>query len=187
MPRKDGKPPARQPSPHAGVGQAHWAPSRMVSIDPGDVHVGVAAWHRTLEAWECTLAVEMTPETAVEYLSRELLQGRVDLVVVEDFRLQPDKAMAQVGSDMPTAQLIGVIKYLVGGLANAKSRWPSQPVELILQQPTIKNPTDSIRRAKSHEFRAKLDGVTGDHATDAELHGLYHLWKTRQEEVIPNA
>lgn len=194
MPRIEGKKRTGKtvPRPNRPFVQEQWLPATAVSVDPGGEHVGVA-WWVNLEppsdevagsGWYCKWAREMTPDEFMGFLARELLSGTIDIVIYESFRLMADRAMQQVGSDMPTSQLIGVIKWLAGGLAQAKARWPAPEVELYEQAPSIKKPTDSIRRSKGLGFQAKRDGVPGDHATDAELHGMHHIMKTRGDRVI---
>lgn len=194
MPKVEGKKRTGKviPRPNRPFVQEQWLPATLLAVDPGGEHVGVSWWvaaepptdHEGGQGWYCKWSAEMQPDQFMGFLARELLSGTIDIVVYESFRLMADRAMQQVGSDMPTSQLIGVIKWLAGGLAQAKARWPAPEVELHEQAPSIKKPTDSIRRSKGLGFQAKRMGVSGDHATDSELHALYHIMNTRKDRVF---
>jgi hypothetical protein len=139
---------------------------RLIAIDPGERHVGVAAFLGTecIEAWES--GREEFYLELVELLGR----GVVDVVVYETFQLYADKALAQTGSEMGTCECIGVIKYLCG-------RWPE--VRLVGQPAMIQEGTRSILRAKRVVSFAKRER-RGPHAFSAELHGQYYIRRGSQ-------
>ena len=83
-------------------------PDRWLSIDPGDIHVGLATWMGD----ECKSAIETTPEGLIATLEY-MLEGKViDLVVCEKFALYAWNEKSMAGNEFETSQLIGVIKYL---------------------------------------------------------------------------
>lgn len=83
-------------------------PERWVSIDPGDIHVGLASW----TGYECVSAIETTPE-GLEQTLEHLLEGKIlDHVVYEKFALYGWNEKSMAGNEFETSQLIGVIKYL---------------------------------------------------------------------------
>ena len=176
------------PPPH-GV-----AERRMLAVDPGDVHVGVAEFAKyPSEPWRVTWAGEMTPDLFLDYLAEDISKPRWDLLVVEEWRLFPGHAPRAVGSDMPTARLIGSIQALVryASLLNLYYPIADFEVDLLFQSPQIKVPTRSLLKRRKLKSVAKLLGVTGDHATDAELHGYHYLvrtdqpvWNSKQQEEM---
>ena len=145
----------------------------VVAIDPGDVHVGWAEF----EDGHCVLAVELTPEECIQELEQRM--GELEAVVVEEFRLYPWTAQTQTWSDFPTAQLIGVIKYLHRSVGQAMQSGPE--VELVMQQAAIKKPTTAQLKARGVKSKAKAAGA-GGHALDAELHGYHYTYTQREKE-----
>lgn len=85
-----------------------WAelPDLWVSIDPGDVHVGVAWWHGPV----CFKAYESDPDTTTDRLLARVKDGSLRLVVYERFLLRGALAMQQQGSEFFTSQMIGVMR-----------------------------------------------------------------------------
>lgn len=97
----------------------------FVAIDPGDAHVGIARFTASigppyrvpdcldqsssgdLRLVEC---VTLSPRDAISWLETRVCRFRA--VVLEEYRLYPWLAREQGFSDFPTAQLVGVVKYL---------------------------------------------------------------------------
>lgn len=149
--------------------------TRMVAIDPGDAHVGLAEFERKRGGvWYCVWAGEMTPEAFLPWLAEGLRQGRWRHVVVESWKLFPESAKFYVGSDMPTSRLIGSISALAAFLPPT-SDWLDEPVPVVFQDPQIKVPTRSVLKRRKLRAIAKVLKVAGDHASDAELHGFKYL------------
>ncbi|HEU5046096.1 MAG TPA: hypothetical protein VFT75_18395 [Nocardioidaceae bacterium] len=87
---------------------------KLWAVDPGGEHVGMAEFSNfagVAGTGQCDRAWETTPETAVDAIAAAMLNYEIDVLVVEEFRLYPDKAMAQTGSTMPTCEMIGCIKW----------------------------------------------------------------------------
>lgn len=147
----------------------------VLSVDPGDKHVGVALWaYEEDKGWICESAQETTVAEFVDILEVGLKGGGIGCVVYEIFQLYGDKAQAQTGSEFETSQLIGVIKYLVD---KAPTLWPDPgPVQIFKQPAGIKTPTIGILRRKKVKSMAKSMKADPDgHGFDAELHG-YHFF-----------
>lgn len=159
----------------------------IIAVDPGDVHVGVAIFGREQEQWQCTEVFEMQPEEFEEWLTDVFQQARADIraLVVESFGLFPDKAAQQAGSQMPTAQLIGAIKYIRRRLNY--ERQGGIYVELVMQQPDIKKPAFAICRKSGYEFTADRLEVPGQHVRDAEVHGVKYIRDKLKEPVKKRA
>ena len=123
----------------------------VMALDPGET-TGIAIFHKGqvtcnvfgLWAW-------------VPFYMRV----RPTVVVVEDFRLRRHAALSLVGSDFPTCQVIGVIKYLA---EQAK-------VPIVMQSPSIL--AGMKDRVVVPEDSKLL--ITGEHMLDALRHGLYYL------------
>jgi hypothetical protein len=147
----------------------------VVGIDPGDVHCGMAVVRTSYDdatregRVEVARAEEFDPDSCADHLAAWLLEGWVDAVAVERFSLYGDKVGAQVGSQMQTAQLIGVLRY-VTRLANRGRRDVGRPeVTFALQGADIKKGIRAQARARD----IPLIPASADHARDAQLHGIY--------------
>ena len=182
-------------------------PQRLIAVDPGDVHVGVAFFESATPSidlsWECVDTQEMTPEEFEDALLETFLSGDIDVLVVEKFRLYADKAAMQTGSEFRTSQLIGVAKYLhrihtvhadkhaevdaigkflscqLPGGSCAEPGTKARPVVLAIQPADIKKSTTGILRTKGIKSVAKKNGDKLGHQVDAELHGWRYILRTR--------
>jgi hypothetical protein len=151
-------------------------PARIVSVDPGEEHVGVCVFVSTesFPDWTCTEAREFDRPGFYEYLP-QLLRLGVDVLVYETWQIYPDKAALLTGSKCETAECIGVLKYLA---THVSGDWPSVTPPAVVEQPaSIQIPTRSVlksRGMKSTAIRLKAGG----HALSAELHGWHYLMRT---------
>lgn len=135
---------------------------RIVSIDPGDKHVGIALGGAT-GCYDCW---ETNPADALRWLRGALEQDSVDVVLYEGFRLYAAQAAKLINSEMETCQMIGAIKACWG--------WFARPhVTLATQPASIQKPTIAILRAKKVVSTAK-SRKAGPHALSAELHLRYY-------------
>lgn len=141
--------------------------SKFYSIDPGDVHVGVALF----KGQRCMWAREFTPEGILKYLADHL--NGSEALVVERFQLYPHLAQKQSGSDMLTSQLIGALRLLAC----------QKGVPVVIQQAALKTPAESaiIKRNVPRQSTGN-----GDHAKDAETHGYAYIWRGRLEGAQKN-
>lgn len=183
---------------------------KLLAVDPGDTHVGVAFFETDDpdpwtgeggEKWECIDAQEWKPMDFADAVAETLIAGEIETLVIERFRLYGDKAQEQTGSEFETAQLIGILKYLVrinnmhverhrhadqigsGEILSCEQRGgtcqdgtPFRHVTLALQMADIKKPTVGILRKRGVKSVAKRERA-GGHAYDAELHGWYYILK----------
>jgi len=150
----------------------------MLAIDPGDVHVGLAQFRRDKKGrWGCVWAGEMTPPEFLDWLAKGLRVRAWDQIVLESWHLFPSAAPVYVGSDMPTSRLIGAIHAMVAYVT--PESWLNPPPPIEMQDPQIKVPTRSMLRRRKLHSMAKHLGVSGDHASDAELHGFHYLIRNR--------
>ena len=141
-------------------------PPLWLSIDPGDSHVGLAVW----KGPECLSAVEFAPNPAIrelEALGLGTPRTDVQLVVVERFQLYGWAAQQQAGSDMKTAQLIGIIRYLA-----SRSQVPSLTPLASETKAMYKVP--ALMAMKPRWWRS---WGHGGHAKDAEAVGYAHIHK----------
>jgi hypothetical protein len=182
-------------------------PTELIAIDPGDAHIGVAFFGRIDDQWYCQDAQQIDgPDDFEDMLLETLLTSdSIRYVVFERFRLYEDKAAEQKGSEFRTAQMIGVIKFIVrqrhlhvqrhqkrqtdllpcelqGGMCHNLSEGPL-PVTIFGQMADIKKPTAGILRYKKIKSIGKKNKADnkgwGDHCVDAELHG----WKFILDEL----
>ena len=133
---------------------------RVIAIDPGDKHVGVVHnLNGHVTAFEYDADVWLISFEA-------LLRCEVDVVVVEAFRLYPDKAQSLSRSRMKTSEMIGAIKWIA-------SKAGCRVVE---QGAAIKTPTRAQCKARGIDI---VDSST--HAQDALLHFYYYLLRNKLE------
>jgi len=150
----------------------------VLAIDPGDAHVGIASWggarpddRDAIFDWEGVLAYEESAARAVDLIDQILAIKSSDaILVLEEFRLYPDRAREQSWSQMQTSEMIGAIKLV------ARRRG----VKVVEQGASIKKAT----RAQLKKRGIKQVGK-GGHARDAELHLAHYclkegLWTQRR-------
>lgn len=157
----------------------------VVAVDPGD-HMGwcvgttegepydagtdtPAEFFARLERWVGTYAtrLELPPVEGVNYVAWQYLPRSIDLVVIESY--QVDDPAANQGSDVPTLQYIGVIKYICARAG----------VPFDMQSRQVKT---AARSKLSHLERKPLSGTSGSlpdggHAKDAQLHWWAWVWR----------
>lgn len=187
---------------------------RLIAIDPGDRWTGVAFFGQDADgAWFCMDAQEFDPEEFEDALAETLLlrDGTPPpIVVYEKWRLYADHAKEKTGSEFPTSQHIGVIKYIVRvnndhalrhtnaeaagnmmscelpGQMCADPAHRPRHIEIVKQPADILKPTAGILRHKKIKSVAKpiaRANYSGrDHVVMAELHGWYYILKTMEWE-----
>src|SRR5258708_1845457 len=111
----------------------------ILSIDPGEVHVGVALLRLTGGGLKitCDWAYEIKPPELIQMLEKEE-RTHIGQVLCEEFRLYPWKMAQQGFSQIKTVELIGVIRYLC----------EKRGFKLTEQPASIKEPTERILKAK---------------------------------------
>lgn len=140
----------------------------VIAIDPGDHHTGVtfgiagAENESSALAWSC----EMEPQACVELINDCVLNGWLDVVVAENFFLQRDKAMAQIGSPMDTARMLGKLEWIV---TRSSAKW-------VTQHPSIKKTMSGLLRLKFQIPTPPPEnlGLNSIHAKDSRLHFWYY-------------
>jgi RNase H-fold protein (predicted Holliday junction resolvase) len=140
---------------------------RVLAIDPGEVHCGIAIFEPakmvlTKSAYTCVRTLEVSPADLFRLVEFEPL----DVVVIEEFRLYPDKAGVQGYSQLKTVEVIGVVRYLC----------EREKVELVQQGASIKRVARAQMAARGVPNLATALGK-GGHAADAVLHGWWYTNK----------
>lgn len=139
-------------------------PVSWVSIDPGDIHVGLATWHKD----ECRTAREVTPDELVKHLETYGEKRIIEVVVYEKFALYAWNEKSMAGNEFLTCQLIGVIKYLC-------NRYGMHCVGQFASQAKPIYRTGWFRSLTRTEQRAMPWWGNGNHAKDAWAHGQYFV------------
>jgi hypothetical protein len=137
---------------------------RLLSIDPGEVHCGIAIWLDDT----CIQVEEYLPEVLWENMEFWLLNGVLDVVVIEGYWLYPWLLKEQGFSEVRTVETIGVARFLC----------KKYGVPIAVQKATIKIPTRAQMRARGVENLATVEGK-GGHCADAVLHGFYYISTTK--------
>lgn len=155
--------------------------ARIIAIDPGDRYCGVALFNGGV----CIQTVEMSPDELFHLVQQAVDNATVDVIVIENFTLYPDKSGEQTGSEMLTSQAIGAVKWIVRqhnelvdtfAANNGGSAQLGHLVELVLQAAAIKVPTTGhVRHHGIKPVSTKPGGR--DHMRDAEIHGLHFIMR----------
>lgn len=147
---------------------------KVLAIDPGEL-VGWAVGE-VLPDKPVLVRHGITPlkDFAVKFTAAF---SSYDEVVYENYRLI--RAKNREGSEMPTSQLIGMIRL---------ASWLHPDVHLVKQTPNNKNAINKVIEASDHEeFKdliAREPGVHDDaHDIDAIRHLYYRWWKRHVEEL----
>lgn len=134
-----------------------------VSVDPGDVHVGVCYWNGREPQW----AKEFRPDEFVDWLILKMSNKELELVVYEIFLLYNHKAVQQTGSTFGTAELIGVMRHLC-----RRAEVPFHGYQASVHKTLYKN---LDYRPPRKPLRAWVSYGEGPHTKDAECVGLWFL------------
>lgn len=158
----------------------------LLAVDPGDEHVGVAWFDQQEKGWGCVYVEEMTPDEFRQYIGPALSSGMFRYVVCESFALYREKALQQIGSEFPTSQMIGMLKYVVWNVNLFSHMNPDldQEVELVMQKPSIKKAVFAILARKGYRFTADRLKVPAQHVRDAEVHGIKYLKDTLGQTML---
>lgn len=135
----------------------------MLSIDPGEKHVGWAGWW-SYDDYRFAGCGQVAADEFMEFLEFQL---RYDLiprtVVIESYGIRPEHAKHQLHKRQSTVELIALIKRECGDMG----------VEVVEQSPSIKDTTEKTPYYKNH---VKEHGrPRGKHAKDAVLHGIHRM------------
>lgn len=137
-------------------------PQTWWSVDPGDVHVGLAEWHGT----GCVRASETTPVQIEDRLYGMLLNDfPIDRVVIERFALRGELMYQQQGSEFLTSQLIGSLRFICRSFGVPVTIQTAQQHKVVLKRDPWR--TWPQRRWVSYGH--------GPHAKSAELHGYFFI------------
>jgi len=150
-------------------------PNAWWSVDPGDVHVGLAEWRGTV----CVAATETTPVQFEDRLmeacratpkavqSAEAVGGVAlpDLVIIERFALRGALMAQQQGSEFFTSQMIGSTRFIC--------RWHGKP--LLIQTPDQHKIVLKRDPWRDWAQRRYVSYGHGPHAKSAELHGYFFI------------
>ena len=146
---------------------------RILALDPG-VTVGWATGtlHLPSKGVEGVADLEYgtTPmkEFMIHYSSRlREEEPPYDVIVYESWLLRRKEALSLVGSDLPSSQVIGVIRNEVW-MAN---RRPIRPIGLHRQHPQDKRSIDAHMGGTAYLPKSDVD-----HARDAIRHLYYYAW-----------
>lgn len=90
--------------------------------------------------------------------------GDYDVIVFEDYRISAAKLRAHTGSNVPTIQLIGMIRLCA---------WLNPKVKLVTQYNTQKKTAD---RTMPEWLRERIAGLPAAHDDAHDGDALRHLW-----------
>lgn len=137
----------------------------VLAIDPGARHCGMAWFELTGEdEWACVDTEDLEPldclRTVQSYLRADQRPG---MLVIEEFRLYPDRMAEQALTALGTVEVIGALRWLI---VDSRRTF----VGLSMQGASIKTP--GARRMQ--EMGIPHRG-TNQHQRDAEMHGWFWI------------
>lgn len=106
---------------------------------------------------------------------------RASTLVVENYRLQMNKAMQQSWSELETPQLIGVIRYMNHMYLGMHWEEQSPSIKSRFADDVLVNMGILKKRGNRYYFQG---GTTNDHMRDALRHGLYYLATNGYEKEV---
>jgi hypothetical protein len=159
----------------------------VLAIDPGDKHVGVALGLAFAQPHPETGAVvaedelfvcwQMDPVPALNAIDTAVNAGWVDILVIEDWRVYPDKATELVGSRCETARFLGAVEHLVRKYNRMGTAVEGHQCELV-EQPAI---VQAQAKAKLREYKMDRTSKPNEpHALSAELHFWFLIFNRRR-------
>jgi hypothetical protein len=120
--------------------------------------VGYASW----DGEECTAAVEMTPDQAIDTVTDLAGFGVIQLLVCERFTLYPWMAAQMSHSELWTPQMIGALHHIARRHNIPFEKPQASKLKEVYDNPEL---TARLYRSIGH----------GKHARDAEAHGLRYV------------
>jgi hypothetical protein len=160
---------------------------RILTVDPGDKHVGMAVGLAFAQPHPETGAVVAEDELVVAFevghidgifaIDTAVNAGWVDLLVVEDWKLYKDKLEEQVGSRCETARMLGAIEHIVRKYNRfAETTGDPNRVELVQQPASVQK----VAKDKLREYRMDRTSKPDDrHALSAECHFWFLVFNRR--------
>ena len=139
-----------------------------ISVDPGDVHVGVTFWEGKTPVW----AKEFNQNEFVDWLVPKLARGEIEVIVYEIFMLYHNKATQQTGSKFHTPELIGVMRHLARRRGIPFVGFQASSHKSLYKSPEYRPPRKALRDWVSYGY--------GGHCKDSECVGL---WFVRVNEL----
>jgi hypothetical protein len=136
----------------------------VIALDPGN-KVG---WARATVLEDGTWSNMRHGITPLRDMAISLAKNLIvyDVVIVEDWRLYPNKAREMVGSSFPSVQFIGMVKLLT---------WLNPTVKYVTQGASVMKIAEKSLAACRPELHAQV--VTPRAHDDAhDMSALLHLW-----------
>jgi hypothetical protein len=140
-------------------------PACVIAIDPGDTHVGVSIGHcsEISGGSYLVMSLEMEYIATLEFVQQMIDLGWVQVLVIEDFKLHRDKAMAQVGSRMMTSRMIGALHLM---WHQTEQRFPGK-LEITMYEADTKKTMRGLLKALGIPPVPSGNSI---HARDSQLH-----------------
>ena len=136
-------------------------PKNLLSIDPGETTgYAIFRYGRLYESGQ--LEVKKEGLQIIHYTFRE---HYFDYVVVEDYRIYPNKLKQHALNDVFTVKVIGAIEFMF------RIRGENQPLKFVYQMAAV--PKGTITNDKMKKWG--MWAIAKPHARSAVQHGLYYL------------
>lgn len=166
---------------------------RILGVDPGERHVGVAWGCRYCDddgnpippGWRVVETEEMTPEVFVRWFWLNFRE--FDIITAENYRIYANQAAKHVGRQVDTARLLGFMDYSIQmhnwtlelareagdqDIRHREIQWDSN----------MKQSTDAIPALMKHMGVKPVSPKSPDHQRSAEK----HLWRTLVKQGLIN-
>jgi Holliday junction resolvasome RuvABC endonuclease subunit len=83
----------------------------IIAIDPGET-TGFVIMEKHNNEWKLAQFGQISIDETPNWYKRIIKVFNVDLVIIEDYKIRPDTAMAHVGQTLYTPKLIGILEYI---------------------------------------------------------------------------
>lgn len=137
-------------------------PARLLAVDPGSVHCGMAWFDVDRSGWGCYETRKVGPVECLEAV-QEWCSSRPGVLVVEEFRLYPWALQQQGFSALGVVEVIGALRWV------HFERFRTT-VQLEMQGAFVKERGERYMALHGIEHQG-----TNQHMRDAEAHGWYRI------------
>lgn len=156
---------------------------RIMSVDPGEKHNGVAfatldpnvePGRQLVLRWQGDWDRNKIYDELEEYKSSQV--KRLDLIIIEEFRLYPWMAREQGFSSFETVEVIGALKYLADRVLD---------IPYVMSKTSNKAPAVSVAKSNQPTLVRRGSGGKTDfvgsnqHERDALSHLVWYAWRDR--------
>jgi len=141
----------------------------ILALDPGET-TGYVIFEKQDSKWKLLHFGQISVEETPKFYETWIKAYNFDIVIIEDYRIRPDTAMAHVGQELITPKLIGVLEYI--------SKKHNQKYIL---QPAGTGRQFFNNKKKLEKYNLWLKAMK--HSRSALFHALYYIKFVLKEKI----